>query len=195
MAITLSATAAVPVGTVVDYAHNVAPAGWLKANGAAISRTTYAALFSVIGTTFGVGDGSSTFNVPDGRGVPIRGWDDGRGLDSGRGFGTYQADAFETHIHSASSVAAGFHAHSVYDPSHDHTIATWVGSVGTGTGLGVANAISYEYRADAFPAVTGIGIYGDGTHSHTITVGAPTTGSVATETRMKNLALLKIIKF
>lgn len=81
------------VGQVAMFAMSTAPAGWLKANGATISRTTYAALFAAIGTTFGSGDGSTTFELPDMRGEFIRGWDDGRGVDSGRVFGSSQGDA------------------------------------------------------------------------------------------------------
>lgn len=89
----------VEVGSVVYVAKNTAPTGYLKANGAAVSRTTYAALFTAIGTKFGAGDGSTTFNVPDLRGEFIRGWDDGRGVDSGRAIGTAQADDFKSHTH------------------------------------------------------------------------------------------------
>jgi phage-related tail fiber protein len=73
------------------FAANTAPTGYVKANGAAISRSTYSTLFAAIGTTFGTGDGSTTFNVPDMRGEFPRGWDDGRGVDSGRAFGSAQA--------------------------------------------------------------------------------------------------------
>lgn len=93
------ATLGVPAGTMTYFAMDTAPTGWLKANGAAVSRTTYAALFSAIGTTFGVGDGSTTFNLPDLRGEFIRGWDDGRGVDSGRVFGSAQAHAYQSHTH------------------------------------------------------------------------------------------------
>ena len=85
--------AAAGIGQVSMFAMSTPPAGWLKANGAAISRTTYAALFAEIGTTFGAGNGSTTFNVPDMRGEFMRGWDDARGVDSGRGFGSAQAEA------------------------------------------------------------------------------------------------------
>ena len=98
------------VGQVATFAMNTAPSGWLKANGAAVSRTTYAALFTAIGTTFGAGDGSTTFLLPDLRGEFARGWDDGRGIDSGRAFGSAQADEFESHLHVATtlvSTAAG----------------------------------------------------------------------------------------
>ena len=83
----------VPAGAVQAFARNTAPTSWLKADGAAVSRTTYATLFAAIGTTFGAGDGSTTFNLPDLRGEFLRGWDDGRGVDSGRIFGSAQGDA------------------------------------------------------------------------------------------------------
>ena len=83
--------AAVPAGAVASFAMNTAPTGWLKANGALVSRTTYANLFAAIGTTFGAGDGSTTFALPDLRGYFTRNWDDGRGIDSGRSFGSLQA--------------------------------------------------------------------------------------------------------
>jgi phage-related tail fiber protein len=86
---------------------NTAPSGYLKANGAAVSRTAYAALFAAIGTTFGVGDGSTTFALPDLRGEFIRGWDDSRGVDSGRVFGSAQLDALQQHDHANSLFAVG----------------------------------------------------------------------------------------
>ena len=91
---------AVPPGVVVFYPKTTAPTGWLKANGAAISRTTYAALFSAIGTTFGAGDGSTTFNIPDLRGEFLRGLDNGRGVDSARVLGSAQGDDFKSHAHT-----------------------------------------------------------------------------------------------
>lgn len=91
----------VPTGLVGAFARNSAPTGWLKANGALVSRTTYAALFAAIGTTFGAGDGTTTFALPDLRGEFIRGWDDSRGIDSGRVFGSAQAQAIQSHTHTA----------------------------------------------------------------------------------------------
>lgn len=87
-------------GTIAYLGMNTAPSGWLKANGAAISRTTYAGLFAAIGTTYGAGDGSTTFNVPDLRGEFVRSLDDGRGVDSGRGIGTYQSSQNLSHYHN-----------------------------------------------------------------------------------------------
>lgn len=88
---------ATPPGAVAYFGGQNAPAGWLKANGAAVSRTTYAALFAAIGTTYGAGDGRTTFNLPDLRGEFVRGWDDGRNIDRGRALGSRQDDAFQGH--------------------------------------------------------------------------------------------------
>ncbi|MGI9159594.1 MAG: phage tail protein, partial [Saprospiraceae bacterium] len=87
------------IGSVAMFAMNTPPTGWFKCNGAAISRATYAALFAKVGTTFGAGNGSTTFNLPDLRGEFVRGWDDGRGLDPGRVFGSAQAQSMEAHNH------------------------------------------------------------------------------------------------
>ena len=84
---------AAPVGSVYTFAGATVPTGWLKCNGALLSRTTYAALFAVIGTTYGAGDGSTTFALPDLRGEFVRGFDDARGVDSGRALGSKQGDA------------------------------------------------------------------------------------------------------
>lgn len=79
-----------PAGQVGFFAMSSAPAGWLKANGAAVSRTTYATLFAAINTTFGAGDGSTTFNLPDLRGEFLRALDDSRGVDASRALGSAQ---------------------------------------------------------------------------------------------------------
>ena len=68
---------------------------WIKCDGRAVSRSAYPALFAYLGTEFGSGDGSTTFNMPDYRGCFLRILDEGRGYDSGRKIGTYQADAMQ----------------------------------------------------------------------------------------------------
>lgn len=88
-----------PPGQVAFFARSTPPAGWLKANGAQVSRATHAALFAAIGTTYGAGDGSSTFNLPDARGQFLRAWDDGRNIDTGRVLGSYQDDMVKSHAH------------------------------------------------------------------------------------------------
>lgn len=100
-------------GAVSFFARATAPTGYLKANGAAVSRTAYAQLFASIGTLFGAGDGASTFKLPDLRGEFLRGFDDGRGVDSGRVFGSVQADEFKSHKHggiggSGHTIGGGF---------------------------------------------------------------------------------------
>lgn len=91
------------VGQVCYFAVNAPPTGFLKANGALVSRTTYAALFAVIGTTFGAGNGSTTFALPDLRGEFLRGWDDSRGVDTGRVFGSAQAATRHPYVQANSS--------------------------------------------------------------------------------------------
>lgn len=90
-------SAGAQAGDVKFFAGSAAQAGWLKANGALVSRTAYAALFAAIGTTYGAGDGATTFALPDYRGEFIRGADDGRGVDVGRAIGSAQLDAFQGH--------------------------------------------------------------------------------------------------
>ena len=102
----------VPAGSIFTFASTTVPSGYLECNGAAVSRSTYATLFAAISTTFGVGDGSATFNLPDLRGQFVRGWANnatGTG-DDGRSFGSSQADQNKTHGHTA----------SVTDPGHRH---------------------------------------------------------------------------
>ena len=100
----LTGISAIPAGMVAPFAQTSAPSGWLVCNGNAVSRTSYADLFSAIGTTYGAGDGSSTFNVPELRGEFIRGLDNSRGIDSGRANGSFQdhgIPAMKGHISDA----------------------------------------------------------------------------------------------
>jgi hypothetical protein len=82
-----------PAGMVAAWARETPPIGWLDCSGQAISRTTYARLFANIGTTFGAGNGTTTFNIPDLRAEFIRGWDNGRGIDASRVFGSAQGES------------------------------------------------------------------------------------------------------
>lgn len=135
------AEAIVPPGAVMYFARNSAPAGWLKCNGAAISRTAYAKLFAAIGTVFGAGDGFTTFNLPDLRGEFVRGWDDGRGVDGGRAFGSFQAGMIQSHSHTGSSASAGAHGHTGSansGGSHNHSASS--GAAGTHSHTGTTSA-------------------------------------------------------
>lgn len=123
----------VPVSTVVFLAAPIIPPGYLYCNGQAVSRTAFSALFSAISTRYGNGDGSTTFNVPDYRGVFLRGWDDGKGIDSGRVFGSWQESQNQTHNHtfSGTSGSAGSHRHEYIDAN--------VGSQSSGSGITTSN--------------------------------------------------------
>ncbi|MFY8165133.1 MAG: phage tail protein [Sediminibacterium sp.] len=90
-----NATADQALGSVTIFPFNAIPSDFLPCNGQAISRTTYAALFVKIGVLYGSGNGSTTFNLPDLRGVFVRGWDNSRGLDVSRVLGSFQNDALQ----------------------------------------------------------------------------------------------------
>jgi phage-related tail fiber protein len=161
---------AIPPGSVIHVCTTSAPAGWLKANGAAISRTAYANLFAAIGTTFGTGDGSTTFTLPDLRGLFVRGWQDGAGYDAGRVFGSYQDHLFASH------------GHGVNDPGHNHEIVAQTGPGGVnynGNYAAGLEAIAGPVQWWSSAAGTGISIQNNG----------------GTETRPRNIALLACIKF
>jgi microcystin-dependent protein len=102
------------------YAGTTPPAGWLLCDGASVSRTTYANLFAAIGTTYG-GTGT-VFNLPDLRGVFLRGLDNGRGVDPGRTLGTQQADAFKAHNHTINADDGGFNAGTITVSGTDRSV-------------------------------------------------------------------------
>ncbi len=161
----------VPAGSVFTFATSTVPSGYLECNGAAVSRSTYASLFSSISTTWGTGDGSSTFNLPDLRGQFVRGWDNSAGVDSGRSFASSQTDQNKQHTHS------------VTDPGHVHTTTFDNKKYFPGGG---STTVSYGgaggYPADTFTmssATTGISLANQG----------------GTEVRVKNYALMYVIKF
>jgi len=114
-ALSFTTVSGVPTGSVFCMAVATVPSGYLECDGDEVSRTTYAALFAVIGTNYGTGNGSSTFNLPDLRGEFIRGFDNGRGVDSGRSIASSQSEQNKQHNHSASSSS------SVSPSSHGHT--------------------------------------------------------------------------
>jgi microcystin-dependent protein len=172
--------AAVPVGTILDYASAGVPSGALQCDGSAVSRTTYALLFAAIGTTWGAGDGSTTFNVPDfrrrmsigsgGTGTGIVGNTTGsiggaetHGI-SGAELPTHNHGINDpTHSHAVSDPGHSHyvndpgHAHAVSDPGHSHSY--------TGPGGGtVAGGVTFfggsTAAANTSGSGTGIGIYG-----------------------------------
>ncbi len=131
------------VGTVSAFAMPEPPAGWFECDGQAVSRVDYARLFSKIGTTFGEGDKETTFNLPNLKGVFVRGWErvvDGH--NSERKFGAYQDDQVQTHSHNDSG-----HSHSGstgYEGSHYHSASTE--STGSHSHSGDTNSDGSHYH-------------------------------------------------
>jgi len=125
-------------GYVLAFATSAVPAGFLECNGAALSRTVYASLFAILGTTYGVGDGSTTFNIPDLRGEFIRGFDNGRGVDAGRVVGSNQAEDIAPHVHNIAGSAGLFNAAGgtgIQTVSGNTTTTTYnAGNIGAGIG-------------------------------------------------------------
>lgn len=122
-----------PTGTVTMRFDTTIPSGFLVLNGQAVSRTTYAALFAIYGTSFGAGDGSTTFNLPDTRGLFLRGRDEGRGIDpaGNRAFNnSAQNDGIRNHYHNLAINGVGDHTHGAWtdERSHQHSGTTsWNG--------------------------------------------------------------------
>lgn len=101
----VNALAPFPVGSIIFMPSSAVPTGFLECNGATVSRETYAALFGIIGTVYGSGDGSTTFGLPDYRGVFLRCWahdktnQGGTLYDEGRGIGDTQIQGMVPHEH------------------------------------------------------------------------------------------------
>lgn len=163
--------AGVPAGTVIWTAGSSAPVGYLKANGASVSRASYPALFAAIGTTYGDGTTpGSTFALPDLRGEFVRGWDDSRGIDRARTLGSLQAGSVEPHTHYY-----GF-AQGTNGAINNGYIGI-SGVVGTGAVAELEQSGGPDgQRLGAFYAQTA-------------------TNSGTTETRPRNVALLACVKF
>ena len=100
-----------PTGAIILYGGTTAPTDWLLCDGTAVSRTTYANLFGIIGTSYGVGDGSTTFNVPDFLGRTVIGTGSGSGLTV-----RARGDKVGTETHSLSVDELASHYHNYYNP-------------------------------------------------------------------------------
>lgn len=154
----LKAQATVPTGVIAPFAGAAAPAGWALCNGQALSRTTYAALFAALGTTYGAGDGTTTFNLPNlAQRVPA-------GLDAAQTeFNALgKTGGARTHTLAAAESGVRNHGHGVNDPGHIHNtghalIATGMANQGAGTGFDWG-----PLDLNQFGAYTGISIQGSG---------------------------------
>jgi len=177
----------VPSGSVFCMAVATIPSGYLECNGAAVSRVTYAALFAVIGTQYGTGNGSSTFNLPDLRGEFVRGFDNGRGADSGRSIGSSQGDDNKQHNHG------------IDFQTQSHTLTGSIQKISeTFNNSGIASGVFSKqsgFNANFTPGApdfndTGA-VHFNGTHSHNVIGSTQNSGS---ESRPRNIAMMYIIK-
>ena len=176
--------AGVPSGSVFCMAVATVPSGYLECNGAAVSRTTYAALFAIIGTAYGTGNGSSTFNLPDLRGEFVRGFDNGRGVDNGRSIASSQSSQFGQHNHNVSASSSS----SVTDPGHQHSMSVgFFNSVNSGGALSFKDAGTSNRINTAF---TGISVSTSTSISQSNRGGT----SNSSETRPRSIAMMYIIK-
>lgn len=159
------AAIAVPPGAGFEwYGASLPAGGYLWQDGAAVSRTTYAALFEVIGTVHGAGDGSTTFNVPDSRGRVVAGKDNMGGTEAGRlttaaggvdGVTLGAAGGSQSHTLTSAQIPA--HTHPVTDTGHSH------GGVITGGGAGGSFGVGESgLTGSTGSATTGISV-GDNT--------------------------------
>jgi microcystin-dependent protein len=127
-------SAGVPTGSVSAYAGSTAPAGWLLCFGQAVSRSTYADLFAVIATTYGAGDGSTTFNLPDARGRGLFGKDDMGGTAANRI--TNAGSSITGTTLGASGGAQNVTLSLSQIPSHSHSATSYSVSGAGGTSSG-----------------------------------------------------------
>lgn len=160
---------AVPPGAVLPFATTTAPSGWLVCNGQAVPRASYPKLFTAIGTHYGAGDGSTTFNLPDLQDDFVR------GASPTRAVGYREGDALKSHTHSATVASAGAHIHKVIEGARAGYDSGYYTS-----GDDYARAI-YKY-SDTTSA---------GEHTHGVTIA--TAGSE--ETRPRAVSMLFCIKY
>ena len=173
-----------PVGTVIWYAGSTAPAGYLKANGDAIANgsgttqsitTDFSELYAVVGA-----------NLPDLRGEFVRGWDDGKGTDSGRSIRSTQSDQNKQHNHTATS-------------SSTTASKTLTGTFGSDphnyTPTGIASWTNQTMSEDADQGNNGRVVTINATHDHTTTTTTSIANDGGTEVRTRNIALLACIKY
>jgi len=181
-----------PIGTMMAFGGPIAniPSGWLYCNGDEVSRTgIYAELFAVIGTSWGYGNGASTFNLPNTKGEFLRGVNDGSGNDpeagsrivsatggnTGDAVGSYQTDENKPHKHTGSTNVAGAHTHNF---TH--------GTEGDDNGSGG----SYNEYTQAPGTSTNV-MTSNGDHIHTLIID----NSTGKESRPKNVNVYYIIKY
>ena len=183
-----------PTGSLVPYAGTSAPTGWLFCYGQAVSRTTYVDLFTALGTTYGSGDGSTTFNLPDLRGRVIAGKDDMGGSSANRltdqsgglnGDTLGDSGGSETHTLTTAQLAA--HTHTV----NSVTVQTASSSGSDGTINITGPLYTFTSQADSASTIATTGTTGAGAASHTASLA--NTGSGAAHNNVQPTFILNYI--
>ena len=182
-ALSFTTVQGVPTGAVFCMAVATVPSGYLECDGTAVSRTTYAALFAVIGTQYG-NPNSTQFRVPDLRGEFVRGFDNNRNIDSGRAIGSSQSHQHPQHNHNVSASSSS----SVTDPGHKHTMNFNLGNlISSGGAFGMKDSGTADRMNTA---TTGISV------ATTTSISQSNRGgtSNSSETRPRNVAMMYVIK-
>ena len=177
---------AVPTGSVHMMATTTVPGGYLECDGSAVSRTTHSALYGIIGTAWGAGDGSSTFNVPDLRGEFVRGWASDRrsdgvdpSSDSGRNFSSSQGDQNKQHNHPGSTATS-----DVDDPGHFHSVSSNNSDSGAGNTFNDNSNLQNQRTLNTNSKETGI----------TVDTSVSVANDGGSEARPRNIAMMYVIK-
>ena len=165
-----------PAGAIVMYGATTAPTGYLLCDGSAISRTTYAALFSAISTSYGTGDGSSTFNVPNLQSrFPI-------GYDGGSSYGLAATGGATTASYTPAGTNSGTSLTEAQIPSHTHDTwgsgwptGSWTGGTGTTQSSVTQGSGSLVSTSTLRTLATGSGT----THTHTFAGSAATIATLS----------------
>ena len=180
-----------PAGTVIYTARSTAPPGYVKADGAAISRATFSVLYAAIEDTYGAGNGSTTFNVPDLRGEFVRGLDESRGIDSGRQLGSSQGSQNLAHNHSITD-STHFHyafANEFVTGSSNRLIDSAGQNVRAAADGQVGNDSRQDYKMGEVTGTADTGRTSVETTGNNIT-----NNDGGSEARPRNVALLACIK-
>jgi microcystin-dependent protein len=142
-----------PIGSIVSFAGSTAPTGWSLCDGSAISRVDYSTLFTAIGTTYGVGNGTTTFNLPNLKGrVPV-------GLDSAQTEFDALGETGGVKAVTLTAAQSGLpaHSHGITDPSHSHYL-DWRNNVNVANFAGAYGSVGSNAAGNTYGATTGISI-------------------------------------
>lgn len=183
-----------PIGMPAHWPTAIMPTGWIPRDGSAISRTAFAALFAVLGTTYGAGDGFTTFNVPDDRGLYDGGADLGRGLDPDMVIGARLDSANKAHGHAVAVQQAGQHAHPINieeTGDHSHQLNTSGVRYFTGFEVRAGEGTTHAGSGSVHSGTTGAGRHSHGassqpagSHSHAATAAATGSAHAKPNTRV-----------